>query len=77
MKILHTSDWHLGKKLVHYSRLPEQKEVLQEICGVAEDENVDAVIIAGDLYDTFNPSIEAIELFYSTLKNLIIITLLQ
>ncbi|MEM8892108.1 MAG: exonuclease subunit SbcD, partial [Bacteroidota bacterium] len=70
MKILHTADWHLGKRLDHVSRLEEQKEVLEEICEIAEKENVDAVLIAGDLFDQINPSIEALELFYRTLKRL-------
>ncbi|NQS89710.1 exonuclease subunit SbcD, partial [Patescibacteria group bacterium] len=70
MKILHTSDWHLGKKLEKISRLPEQKLVLKEICEIADKEDVDAVVIAGDLYDGFNPGTDAIELFYRTLKTL-------
>lgn len=70
MKILHTADWHLGKKLEQFSRLPEQKEVMQEIITIANKEEVDAVIIAGDLFDNFNPSNESIELFYTTLKEL-------
>jgi DNA repair protein SbcD/Mre11 len=49
MKILHTADWHLGKRLDPFSRLPEQAEVLDEICQIAEAEAVDAVLIAGDL----------------------------
>ncbi len=64
MKLLHTADWHLGKRLEHISRLEEQKAVLNEICEIAEREGVDAVLIAGDLFDHTNPSIEAIELFY-------------
>ena len=70
MKILHTADWHLGKKLEGYSRLEEQKTVLEEICEIAEQEEVDTICIAGDLFDTPNPSIEALELFYLTLKRL-------
>ena len=70
MKILHTADWHLGKKLDHFSRLAEQAEVLAEICEIADKEAVDVVLIAGDLFDHANPSIEAIELFYQTLKRL-------
>lgn len=70
MKILHTADWHLGKRLENFSRLPEQTEVLGEICEITERENIDAVVIAGDLYDNFNPPTEAIELFYKTLKRL-------
>ena len=36
MKILHTADWHLGKKLERYSRLKEQVLVMEEICQIAE-----------------------------------------
>jgi len=70
MRILHTSDWHLGKRLEDFSRLEEQQAVLQEICEIAELEEIDAVLIAGDLFDTFNPSTEAVDLFYKTLKRL-------
>ena len=70
MKILHTADWHLGKKLEQYSRLPEQKKVMEEICQIADKENIDVVIVAGDLFDTFNPPNEAVDLFYKTLKKL-------
>lgn len=70
MRILHTADWHLGKRLENFSRLPEQEAVLDEICHIAEEHQVAAVIIAGDLFDTFNPSTEAVELFYRTVKRL-------
>lgn len=43
---------------------------MDEICGIAERENVNAVIIAGDLFDNFNPTVEAVDLFYKTLKRL-------
>ncbi len=70
MKLLHTSDWHLGKRLEDFSRIEEQQAVLQEICEIADHEQVDAVLVAGDLFDTFNPPTEAVELFYKTLKRL-------
>ncbi len=70
MKILHTADWHLGKKLDAFDRMEEQKAVMAEICGIAESEKVDAVLIAGDLFDNFNPSTESQELLYKTLKKL-------
>lgn len=70
MKILHTADWHLGKRLDNFNRLEEQIAVLKEICQIADDQAVDAVIIAGDIFDTFNPPVEAIELLYKTLKRL-------
>ncbi|MFD2598868.1 exonuclease SbcCD subunit D [Sphingobacterium corticis] len=70
MRILHTADWHLGKRLDFFSRIQEQQDVLNEICEVADREAVDAVVVAGDLFDTFNPPVEAIELLYLTLKRL-------
>ena len=67
MKILHTADWHIGKKLDNFSRMEEQRLVLDEICEIADREEVDAVVVAGDLFDNFNPSSEATELLYRTL----------
>ncbi len=70
MKILHTADWHLGKRLENFSRHDEQVLVLDEICEITERENPDVVIIAGDLFDVFNPPNESSELFYKTCKRL-------
>jgi DNA repair protein SbcD/Mre11 len=70
MKLLHTSDWHLGKYLNNFSRHAEQQEVLEEICEIAEREKVNAVLIAGDLFDNYNPPTESVELFYRILKRL-------
>lgn len=70
MKILHTADWHLGKKLQEYTRLEEQKEVLQEIIHIADQEQVDLILLAGDIFDSFNPNHEAVELLYKTLRKL-------
>lgn len=70
MRILHTADWHLGKKLEAHSRLEEQRAVLNEICELADHHQVDAIVVAGDLFDTFNPPTEAVELLYRTLKRL-------
>lgn len=70
MKILHTADWHLGKRLDTFPRLEEQREVLEEICEIADREAAEAVIITGDLFDNFNPSSEATELLYTTLHRL-------
>jgi len=70
MKILHTADWHLGKRLDNFSRFEEQVKVMDEICTIADSENVDAVIVAGDLFDAFNPPAEAQDLLYKTLKRL-------
>ncbi len=58
MKILHTSDWHVGKVLKGQSRVGEQIAVLAEVVGVAEAERPDLVVVAGDLYDTAAPTAE-------------------
>jgi exonuclease SbcD len=70
MKILHTADWHLGKRLEKFSRLEEQKQVLEEIIQIADFHSVDVVLIAGDLFDAYNPPTEAVDLFYRTLRSL-------
>lgn len=70
IRLLHTSDWHLGKRLERFSRHEEQIAVLNEICDISERENIDVVLIAGDLFDTFNPPAESLDLFYKTLKRL-------
>lgn len=70
IRILHTADWHLGKRLQEYSRIEEQKLVLSEICEIADREAVDLVLLAGDIFDAFNPSHESVELLYKTLRNL-------
>ena len=67
MKFLHTSDWHVGKTLKGRSRLDEQEAVLTEIVGFAEQHQVDAVLIAGDLYDAAAPSADAQRILIKTL----------
>ncbi|MEH1058879.1 exonuclease SbcCD subunit D [Micromonospora sp. CPCC 206171] len=62
MKILHTSDWHVGKVLKGQSRADEHKQVLAGVIEIARDERPDLVIVAGDLYDTAAPSPEATRL---------------
>lgn len=56
---LHTADWHLGKKLDRFSRLEEQKVVLQNLAKLADEQEVHAVLVAGDVFDSRNPSPEA------------------
>ncbi len=64
MKLLHTADWHLGKTLEGRSRLPEQRAFLEELQMIADEENVDAILMAGDVFDTVNPPAAAETLFY-------------
>jgi exonuclease SbcD len=70
MRVLHTADWHVGKTLKGRSRLDEQEQVLREIVAVAREHEVDAVLVAGDLYDTAAPSAQAQQLVVRTLMGL-------
>ena len=71
MKILHTSDWHIGKRLLNRERLDEQKEVLDEIIEICDREGVELIVVAGDIFDTYTPSAEAERLFYSKIKKMV------
>ncbi len=68
MRIAHTSDWHIGKKLMGRDRGEEFKEVLAEIARICRDECVELLLVAGDVFDTYTPSAEAEEIFYSSVK---------
>lgn len=70
MKLLHTSDWHVGKVLKGLSRLEEQRQVLGEVVQVAADELVGLVVIAGDLFESYSPSPEAQQLVWQTVLDL-------
>ena len=70
MKFLHTADWHLGAKTNGRDRLLEQKRVLDEIVSIANFENIDCVIVAGDVFNTSSPSADAEELFFDAIERL-------
>ena len=70
MRLLHTSDWHLGRSFHGASLLDEQAEALDRIVGLAREAAVDLVVIAGDLYDRAIPPAEAVSLFTDTLARL-------
>ena len=70
MRLLHTSDWHVGKKIRGHSRHAEHEAVLSEIVGIAESRSVDVVLVAGDLFETASPPAEAEELVFRTLLDL-------
>jgi exonuclease SbcD len=59
MKILHTSDWHVGKVLKGQGRVDEHIRVLGELVKIAEDERPDLVVVAGDLFETAVPTPES------------------
>lgn len=67
MRILHTSDWHVGKGMRGQSRLDEHVAVLAEIAGIAEREAVDLVLVAGDLYESAAPVAEADQVVFEAL----------
>lgn len=70
MKFIHTSDWHLGKSLEGHSRLEEQEKFCDDFVKLVDDNDIDMVIIAGDVYDTSNPPAKAEKLFYKTVSRL-------
>lgn len=70
MKIIHTADWHLGKNIEGHSRLPEQKQFLDDFVKICDKEKPDLILIAGDIYDSYNPPALAEQYFYDTLKRL-------
>jgi DNA repair protein SbcD/Mre11 len=67
MKILHTSDWHLGRSLYGQKRYEEYGQFLDWLVGQLEQEQVDALLVAGDIFDTGTPSNRALELYYQFL----------
>ena len=70
MNILHTSDWHIGKRLMDRERLPEQIAALDEIVRICETRDVDLVLVAGDVFDTFMPSADAEEVFFRAVRRM-------
>ncbi len=67
MKLLHTSDWHVGKAIRGASRSDEHRAVLDEVAAIAAADDVDVVVVAGDLFDTSTPSPESEEIVYRAL----------
>ena len=67
MRFLHTADWHVGKTLRGRSRADEHRAVLQEIATIADEHTVDAVLVAGDLFETAAPSPESEHIVYQAL----------
>jgi len=69
MKILHTSDWHLGKTLFGEKRYDEHEKFLDWLIETIRDKKIELLIISGDIFDTTTPSNKAQELYYSFLCN--------
>lgn len=70
MKFLHTSDWHVGRTIRNRSRIEEHRAVFAEIIEMAKGEQVDAVLVTGDIFHERRPSLEAQELVAETLAKL-------
>jgi DNA repair protein SbcD/Mre11 len=67
VKLLHTADWHVGKTLAGRNRSDEHTAVLAELVELARSEKVDAILVAGDLFDSAAPSPASEGIVYSTL----------
>lgn len=70
LRILHTADWHLGHRLYDRDRTPEHRAALAWLLDVIEEEKVDVLVVAGDIFDVANPSNQARELYYEFLGQL-------
>lgn len=70
MRILHTADWHVGKKLGRFDRLDEAKDALGEVVRIAEENSVDLVIVAGDLFDRALPPFAVMGVVFEALQQL-------
>ncbi|MNW25243.1 Nuclease SbcCD subunit D [compost metagenome] len=70
MRILHTADWHLGRTLEGRSRVKEQEAFLEELVRIADDQQVDLILMAGDVYDSVNPPAVAEQMFYEAAARL-------
>lgn len=71
MRLLHTSDWHLGRTIRGQSRLSEFERAVTNVVDIARRERVDVVLIAGDTFDTFSPPADAEHLLYESLTGLL------
>lgn len=67
---MHTGDWHLGRTLEGRSRLAEQEAFLDELVRLADDQNADLILMAGDVYDSVNPPAAAEQMFYEAAARL-------
>lgn len=63
MKLLHISDLHIGKRVNEFSMLEDQKYILRQILAIADAQQADGVMIAGDIYDKPVPPAEAVQVF--------------
>ena len=72
MRFIHTADWHLGKKLREHPLIDDQAYILNEFLKIIDDQKPEAIIIAGDVYDSGMPPVTAIDLFDEILTKLLL-----
>jgi exonuclease SbcD len=72
MRILHSSDWHLGRRLYGFHLLEDQAYVLQQFIRMAAETEPDLIVLAGDLYDIANPPAESIRLMNEVINELVL-----
>ena len=70
MKILHTSDWHLGHTIYNYDRTEEQTDMLNQIVEIVNNEKPDLFLLCGDVYHTAQPSASVQTMFVNALMNI-------
>jgi len=70
MRILHTADWHVGRRLGRHDRTAEMRAALDEVAAIADRERVDLVIVSGDVFDRAAPPVEALSLGLGALLRL-------
>ncbi|MCX6424343.1 MAG: exonuclease subunit SbcD, partial [Actinobacteria bacterium] len=70
MRLLHTSDWHLGRTLHGYGLQEAQEQALKFLVDLAISRSVDAVIVAGDVFDRAIPPVESLRLFNEIIESL-------
>ena len=70
MKIIHTSDWHLGQNFMGKSRLKEHEAFLSWLLKIIEEKQIELLLVSGDIFDTGTPPNYALELYYNFLKQL-------
>ena len=69
MKIIHTSDWHIGQTLHQYSRDEEHIFFFNQLKKIILEENPDVLIVSGDIFDSALPSVVSQRLYYHTLAD--------
>lgn len=70
MRILHTADWHLGRTLEGRDRKPEHEAFMDELMTIIDEYAIDAILIAGDLFDSSNPPADAERFYYESMRRL-------